>query len=93
MATVAHPRALPPMPAVARILSQFDRRQLASFIEVAISLIDQEDGDPDLECDFGEDEFFTVPKGRGARRLRDGPGCPISDPGGCEHNGLEPEHE
>jgi hypothetical protein len=53
-----HPRAFPPMPAVARILSQFERPQLASFIEVAISLLDQEDGDPDVELTGAEDDFM-----------------------------------
>jgi hypothetical protein len=50
-----HPAALPPMPAVARILSQFQPQQLASFVEVAIGLLDLADGDPDAE-DSGDDE-------------------------------------
>lgn len=34
---------------VERILSRFDRQQLADFIEVAISLLDVANDDPDLE--------------------------------------------
>lgn len=41
--------SLPPMPAVARILSRFDRDQLAGFIAVAIDLADAMEGDSDLE--------------------------------------------
>jgi hypothetical protein len=36
---------------VERFLSQFDRAQLAGFIEVAIGLLDMADGDPDREDD------------------------------------------
>ena len=46
-----HPAALPPMPAVARILSQFDRPKLEGFIAVAIGLLDVLDGDPESEED------------------------------------------
>ena len=41
----------PPMPAVARILSRFNRDQLAGFIAVAIDLTDALDGDADIEDD------------------------------------------
>ena len=52
MATVIrHPAFTPPMPAVTRILSQFDRDKLASFIEVAIGLLDLAEGDTDIEDD------------------------------------------
>ena len=46
------------MPAVARILSRFDRAQLEGFIAVAIDLADALDGDADLEPeeDMGEEE-------------------------------------
>ena len=45
-----------PMPAVARVLAGFQRDQLASFVEVAISLLDIADPDPDLE-ENGDDEL------------------------------------
>ena len=44
-----------PLPAVTRVLSRYDRGQLADFIEVAIGLLDTLDGDPDLEPN-GDDE-------------------------------------
>lgn len=50
MAVHSHPAFLPPPPvAVTRLLSQFDRRQLEGFIEVAIGLLDVAAGDLDLE--------------------------------------------
>jgi hypothetical protein len=55
-----HPSLPPRIPAVARILSQFDRPKLEGFIAVAIELLDVVDGDPDLEsdpCNEGEPEF------------------------------------
>ena len=55
MATVIrHPAYTPPMPAVTRILSQFDRDNLAGFIEVALALLDLAEGDADME-DSDED--------------------------------------
>lgn len=50
------PSALLPMPAVALILSRFDRAKLASFIEVAIGLLDSGDGDPDVEHNGDEQD-------------------------------------
>lgn len=69
-----------PMPALARVLSGFQRGQLASFIEGAISLLDTldgpedaEDDDPPGQCD--EDEINT-----GFELAFTGaPGCIISD--------------
>jgi len=46
---IPHPSTQPPMPAVALILSRYDRQKLASFIEVAIGLLDTLDGDPEAE--------------------------------------------
>lgn len=65
--------------------------------DALIALLDQTDGDPDLEDDdlYGEcseDEISTGPA-LGMRFIPDGPGCPIADPGGCEHDGREPEEE
>ena len=47
------------MPAVAAILSRYDRNKLASFIEVAISLLDTLDGDPEAEEHPLEDAFVS----------------------------------
>lgn len=46
---IPHPSAQPPMPAVAAILARYDRKKLAGFIEIAISLLDTLDGDTEAE--------------------------------------------
>lgn len=82
------------MPAVTRILSRFDRPELEGFIAVAIGLLDVLDGDPDVELNGDEldgsslEEDIPSDCGFGAGL---GPGCPLADPGGCEHDGCEPE--
>lgn len=43
--------ALPPMPAVARILARHDRTSVEAFIAIAIDLLDTFDGSPDTEDD------------------------------------------
>jgi len=137
-----------PMPAVARILSGYDRRKVEAFIEVAIGLLDTFDNpdDPDapnfcLGCSDGQpgdlgdhekggdeeagayaewtslraaqrrqalpvglrglhedDELIgdetdasgaEDEEGPWCRRFGDGAGCPVADPGGCEHDGHE----
>lgn len=84
MATVLnHPLApVAPPAAVARILSRFDRDQLAAFISVAIDLLDVADGDPDVELNgdekdgsLGEDDFHDR-----SETWSGMPGCPVSDP-------------
>lgn len=81
-AAVTLPGMILPLPAVARILSQYDRTKVESFIEVAIGFLDVMDGDPDNETNGdeadgsnGEDESGYCHAGRGL-----GPGCPYSDP-------------
>ena len=78
-APVTLPGTLPPMPAVARILSRFDRDQLAGFIAVAIDLTDAMAGDPDLEnaTDL-EDDHALSPQAIG---YATGPGCDVADSG------------
>jgi hypothetical protein len=80
---------------VERILSRFDRAQLEGFIAVAIDLLDVADGDNDLEDNgdeldgtAGEDDFHTQRANWKAQ-----PGCPLADPGGCEHDGIEPDDD
>ncbi len=77
--TFRHPSALPPMPAVARILSQFDRPQLAGFIEVAIGLLDGADGDPDVELN-GDETDGNASEDDFMYHGGSGPGCLIADP-------------
>ena len=45
-----------PMPAVALILSRFDRAQLGSFVEIAIELMNVAQGDTDLEPEVTEQD-------------------------------------
>ena len=80
-ALVTLPNLFPPMPAVARILSRFDREQLHGFIAVAIDLADAMDGDADLEDSdedgqCSEDEISTNLQARQGV----GPACELSDP-------------
>lgn len=92
MATLHYlPSAMPPMPAVAHILAQYDRQKLSGFIEVAIGLLDAMDPDPDIEANgdeldgaSAEDDFWPHSNWKGE------PGCPVSDPD-LEHCGREPE--
>lgn len=66
------------------------RDSLALAIETLIAVLDAIDGDPDLEPNgdeldgnWSEDDWM--------HHYGSGPGCPVSDPGGCEHDGQEPD--
>jgi hypothetical protein len=81
MASISlHPAYVPPMPAVARVLAQFDRERLAGLIEVAIGLLDVMEPDPDLEDnadrehDMAElyDVTYTEWHTRGRHKLSNG---------------------
>lgn len=88
MASAPHAPALgfAPMPAVARVLAGFQRDQLASFIEVALGLLDLADGDADLE-ENGDDELagdeqdagWTEHHTRGRHKLASGMSEPFAD--------------
>jgi len=80
------------MPAVMRTLAQFDRRKLEGFISVAIGLLDLIDDDSDFEGQCNEDEISRCTD-LGLAVRAEGPSCPIADPGGCEHDGREPDHD
>lgn len=82
-----------PPAAITRVLSRFDRDQLAGFITVAIDLLDLSDGDNDIEANgdeldgtASEDDFYPHTNNGWF-----GPGCPIadSDMGGDEHGEAE----
>lgn len=59
--------------------------------QAMLNRLDDIDGDPDIEPNgderdgsSAEDDFWHHPSTYAA-------GCPVSDPGGCEHDGREPE--
>ena len=81
MASNPHTPALgfAPMPAIARVMAGFQRDQLASFVEVALGLLDLADGDADLEdaTDLEDDHALSS----WAIDPSNGPGCNIADAG------------
>lgn len=89
---VTLPGMIPPMPAVARILSRYDRGKLSAFVAVAIDLLDVLDGDPDTEPS-GDETDAAWPELHGV-------GCPKAlrfptedseddDPAGaCDEDGI-----
>lgn len=50
-----------------------------------------EEDDPSGQCD--EDEINTAAHWVGYTPQAKGAGCPISDPGGCQHDGREPDFD
>ena len=78
--------SLPFRPLFAAYLARMPRHEVQFIADVAIDRLDALDGDPDLEATDAEDDFAAWPA-----RPWHGPGCEISDPGGCEHDGSEPE--
>lgn len=56
----ASPFARIPPAALMRMLSRFEREQLANFIEVAIGVLDVADGDPDAEIEDNAGETIPV---------------------------------
>lgn len=68
---------------VERILSRFDRKQLEDFIEVAISLLDVANDDPDLEdsdpCYFKVDAKGNPLPGSEDFRTEDDEDCDFDD--------------
>ena len=69
----------PTAPAVMQVLGRFDRKALASFITVAIELLDVVDGDPDEE-DNGDEQDGNGSEDDFMYHNANGPGCPIADP-------------
>ena len=75
----------PGMSKAAKVLAHHSREELSAFVTIAIELMDQEDGDPDMEVDSdfegecSEDAITTGP-GSGRPFFDAGPGCVISDP-------------
>lgn len=66
-------------------------REIGDAVEGLIVFLDELEGDPDFEnATDTEDDFALSPYAvEWASRETRGPGCQISDPGGCEHDGRE----
>lgn len=82
-----------PVAPLMRMLGRYDRQKLEAFIEISIGLLDLIDGDPDEESAdpdlelAGDEEDGSCAEDEegghiGRASYMDGPGCPISDPGG-----------
>ena len=72
-----------------RMLARYDRAKVEAFVEISISLLDLMDGDPETELngdetDHTQSEDCFIEHGGSIFA-----GCPVSDPGGCEHDGRE----
>ncbi len=74
---------------LAAFLVKVPRKKLEALTEALLAAQDLLDGDPDVESNGAEDDFAK----HDVRLLDGGSGCPISDPGGCEHDGRELENE
>jgi len=88
MATRAHEPQ--PLDVLLSTIPSLPRPVLARLTTRLIEHLDEIDGDPDFEQtrDEGEPDFNRY---RRHRKNQGGPGCQISDPGGCEHDGRELE--
>lgn len=78
---IRHPAALPPMPAVQRVLLRYarhDRETLEAFLSVAIDLLDLVDGDIDREDATNLEDDFAL-SAMATDYAASGPGCSISD--------------
>jgi hypothetical protein len=76
-----------------RVQGYLEREELEDAIEALLAVLDATEGDLDLEpngdeldCLGAEDDFCDQ-----NQNWRGEPGCPLSDPGGCEHDGCEPD--
>jgi hypothetical protein len=83
----AYPIPLPPTLAYIMGAPAAPRSAVELLIERAIDELDLLDGNPDAEEVDVEDSFALSPM---AQHFADKhAGCPIADPGGCEHDGRE----
>lgn len=90
--TVTLAPGMAPVAPVLRLLGDFDRKKLEAFIEIGVALLDVYDGDPDIEANGDEqDGNHCEDDAMNFNAYGSGPGCEISDPGGCELDGREPE--
>lgn len=61
-----------------KLIDQFEADEIETAVEGLIAELDRRDGDTDLEENGLEDDFLP--------HAADGPGCPVSDPGGGDAN-------
>lgn len=85
-----------PLSAVLASIPSYPRPVVERLVARIIDHLDEEDGDPDLEdddpsgqCDEEGINTEAVIAFEHGRRL-DGPGCPISDPGGTDGGVIPP---
>lgn len=97
MASRAHEggaSALPDLAAMLAAIPSLPRPILARLTARMVDRLDEIDGDPDLEGENDEDVPDFRRRSKRERAILTalyGPGCKIADPGGCEHDGREPE--
>jgi len=104
-ASIGSASALPLATALA-VIPSLPRPLLNRLVERAIERLDEIDGDANREEDDppeedsedcagldGDEDEPDYNKRRRHCRNQYGPGCPINDPGGCEHDGREPDHD
>jgi hypothetical protein len=70
-------------------LSPTERQAIEATVERLIALLDVSDGDPDVELNGDELDGRTTGEDEFQHHYVSGPGCPVSNPGGCEHDGRE----
>jgi hypothetical protein len=80
----------------ASLLNRHSAHEIAEAIEVLVDVLDLIGGDADEEVNGDELDGTNAEDEVGNNHLSGvdmGAGCPIADPGGCEHDGREPDHD
>ena len=92
MATQLHEGSASALPLnlLAQAIPMLSRHELARLTERLIEAIDVMDGDTDADEGDTEDAF-SFSRYAMWWMEGEGTGCPIADPGGCEHDGSEEE--
>ncbi len=89
IATIAN--ELPPAAVAlvaARLLNKHSAQEIADAVEILIDVLDLTSGDADVEANGDEEDGDGAEDEEGGHTYyASGPGCEISDPGGCEHDG------
>lgn len=91
---VINPNFFPPAAAgriAAALLNRHSPHEIAEAVEVLVDVLDLIGGDADEEENGDERDSNNAEDEELFADFGAGPGCPISDPGGCEHDGREPD--